>query len=226
MYHGAMSAIEERYREILRNADSAAAGRSVRLIAVTKTVSPEMIREAYQAGLRTFGENRIQEALPKIQALRELQAEWHFIGHLQSNKARDAVRNFTMIHSVDSERLLLQIEKEAVKADIRVPVLLELNLGGEESKSGMTAGALPQILEASASLTRTVVRGLMTVPPYLENPEEVRPYFRMLRELRDRFRPGYPLLTELSMGMSHDFVVAIQEGSTMVRIGTALFGER
>lgn len=226
MYHDGMSGIEERYGDILRRVESAAGGRSILLIAVTKTVAPAAIREAFRAGVRTFGENRVQEALPKIQELQDLNAEWHFIGHLQTNKTRDAVRNFAMIHSVDSGRLLLQIEKEAVKADRIMPVLLELNLGGEESKSGMTAAELPRILEASASLGKTVVRGLMTVPPYLENPEHVRPYFRQLRELRDRFQPGFPALAELSMGMSHDFAVAIQEGATMVRVGTALFGER
>lgn len=221
-----MSVIEERYGDILRRVDSAAAGRSIRLIAVTKTVASAAIREAFRAGVRTFGENRVQEGVPKIHELQDLNAEWHFIGHLQTNKAREAVRNFAMIHSVDSERLLLQIEKEAVKAGKSMPVLLELNLGGEESKSGMTAAELPRLLEAALSLSRTVVRGLMTVPPYLEDPEQVRPYFRQLRELRDRFREGFPTLIELSMGMSHDFAVAIEEGATMVRVGTALFGER
>ena len=221
-----MSTIEERFRNIQRAVKGVAGGRAVRIIGVTKTVSADRIREAHAAGVRMFGENRVQEALPKLGELQDLQAEWHFIGHLQSNKARDAVRHFAMIHSVDSERLLLRIENEAVKADREMEVLLEVNLGGEESKSGMTPNELPQVLEASRSLVRTRVLGLMTVPPFLENPQHVRPYFRNLRELRNRLQPAYPLLTELSMGMSHDYVVAIEEGSTLVRIGTALFGER
>ena len=226
MYHDVMSTIEERLRNILHSVKDAAEGRAVRVIGVTKTVSADRIREAHRAGMRTFGENRMQEALPKLSELLDLEAEWHFIGHLQTNKARDAARHFAMIHSVDSERLLLRIENEAVKFDRGIDVLLEVNLGGEESKSGMPPNRLPQVLEASRHLVRTRVVGLMTLPPYLENPQHVRPYFRNLRELRDRYLPAYPLLTELSMGMSHDYVVAVEEGSTMVRIGTALFGER
>lgn len=218
-----MSLIAERLAEIQAKIERAAGGRKVLIVGVTKTVPADRIREALKAGLRVFGENRIQEALPKIAELQQVSAEWHFIGHLQTNKARDAARHFQLIQSVDSERLLLQLESRAEK---EIDVLLEVNLGGEESKSGTTAEALSALLSASRPLRRIRVRGLMTVPPNLENPEHVRPYFRRLRELRDLYRAEYPSLAELSMGMSHDYVVAVQEGATIVRIGTALFGGR
>lgn len=221
-----MSGIFERFTEIKSRIEAAADGRSIRIIAVTKTVKPPMIETAYAAGAHVFGENRIQEALPKMEALKALAAEWHFIGHLQTNKARDAVRHFRMIHSVDSERLLDRIDQEAMKIGKTMDILVEVNLGGEESKSGTSPAQLPALLHHSQSAPNIRVCGLMTVPPWIEDPERVRPYFRQLRELRDSNQAEYPGLTELSMGMSHDFVVAIEEGATMVRIGTALFGER
>lgn len=223
MYHDVMSLIAERFAEIQASVKQGAKGRDVLIVGVTKTVPADRIREAFKAGMRVFGENRIQEALPKITELQQLSAEWHFIGHLQTNKARDAARHFHMIQSVDSERLLLQLESKAEK---EIDVLLEVNLGGEESKSGTTPDALPALLSASNPLRKIRVRGLMTVPPYLDDPEHVRPYFRRLRELRDQHRGQYPLLAELSMGMSHDYRVAVEEGATIVRIGTALFGSR
>jgi pyridoxal phosphate enzyme (YggS family) len=199
----------------------------VRLVAVSKTVSTQRIYEAYEAGVRAFGENRIQEALPKIAELAHLNIEWHFIGHLQTNKAKDAVRNFSWIQSIDSLKLLNYVEKEAAKQQKPINALLELNLGNEESKSGLSHDAeLPQLLEASRTLEWTKIRGFMIIPPLYEDVEKVRPYFRKLRELKERWQSEYPELTELSMGMSHDFEVAIQEGATMVRIGSNIFGSR
>jgi pyridoxal phosphate enzyme (YggS family) len=218
-----MSAIDERFRQILDRVQRAAGGRPVRIIGVSKTVPSVRIREAYGAGLRAFGENRMQEALPKINELSDLELEWHFIGHLQTNKARDAAQFFSMIQSVDSQRLLLQLEAKAARP---IDALIEVNLGGEASKSGIPADGLPALLAASQKLQRIRICGLMTVPPFLGDPEDVRPYFRRLRDLRDANTAQYPGLTELSMGMSHDYVVAIEEGATMVRIGSAIFGSR
>jgi len=212
--------------EVLRELERAAPDRKVKLIAVTKTVEPQRIREAFSAGARIFGENRIQEALPKIRELADLGAEWHFIGHLQTNKARDAVASFSYIQSVDSVKLLREIEKQAAKIRKNMDLLLELNLGEEASKHGFARENLAEALQAGKSLEWCKVRGLMSVPPYFDDPEQVRPFFHELRELRDRWINDFPLLTELSMGMSNDYMVAIQEGATMVRIGTAIFGER
>ncbi len=213
--------IASNYAEIRAGIQSAAAGRAVKLIGVTKTVSSERIAEAYRTGLRCFGENRVQEALPKITTL-PADIEWHFIGHLQSNKAREAVRNFSWIHSVDSVRLMSLIEKEAAKIQKKMNLLLEVNSGGEETKHGMEPDAVSEAVTASLKLEWCRVLGLMTVPPFYEDAEKVRPYFRMLREIAAPFT----VLKELSMGMSHDYMVAIEEGSTIVRIGTALFGLR
>jgi pyridoxal phosphate enzyme (YggS family) len=213
--------IRDNVDRVRAEVESAAAGRPVKIIGVTKTVPPERIGEAYQAGLRTFGENKIQEALHKMSQLEQLSIEWHFIGHLQTNKARDAVRNFSCIHSIDSLKLLQQVEKEAHKTQKKIDVLLEVNLGGEESKYGFTEDALPQAIETSATLQWSRLSGLMIIPPYEEDPEKVRPYFQRLRFLAGRYQ-----LPQLSMGMSHDYRIAIEEGATMVRVGTAIFGER
>ena len=218
--------MERNFQEIQRSVQGAAQGRNVKIIGVTKTVTADRIEEAYHAGVRSFGENRIQEALPKIEMLSHLNIEWHFIGHLQTNKARDAVRYFSCIHSIDSVKLLHQIEKEASKLQKQMDVLLEVNLGGEETKYGFAFNQLQDGLEASKGLTWSGVRGFMIIPPFREDPEAARPYFRQLRELLQQKKPDFPTLQELSMGMSHDYVVAVQEGATMVRIGTALFGER
>ncbi len=200
---------------------SGAADRKVKIIGASKTVNPERIREAYDAGLRFFGENRIQEAIAKMEHLPQ-DIEWHFIGHLQSNKVREAVRHFSWIQSVDSERLLLMIDREAVKQQKSISVLIEINLGGEETKHGLEPAKLEQVMQRNATLEMAKVRGLMAIPPLTAEPEQVRPYFRQLRQLAE----SYPQLKELSMGMSHDYIIAIEEGATMVRIGTALFGER
>lgn len=204
----------------------------VTLMAVSKTFPPEVIREAYNAGQRLFGENRVQEFADKAGALLQLaDAEWHMIGHLQTNKAAKAAELFTAVDSVDSLRLAEKLNAAAQKANKHLPVLIEINVGGEAAKSGAAPDSpeLQQLLSAAPSLEALQFRGLMTIPPFTENPQQARPYFRRLRELRDqiaaRHLPGVNL-DVLSMGMSHDFEVAIEEGSSCVRVGTAIFGER
>jgi len=194
---------------------------SVRLIAISKTVGPDAVREAYGAGLREFGENRLQEAATKIAVLGDLNITWHMVGHLQSNKARAAVELFDLIHSVDSLKLLRLIDRLAADTGKVQRVLLQAKLAEEDSKAGADDKVLVEMMEESASLGNIKVEGLMTVPPFYDEPERVRPYFRRLKELA-----GNLGLMELSMGMTGDFEVAIEEGSTMVRIGTAIFGER
>ena len=204
----------------------------IALMAVTKTVAPERIREAYQAGVRTFGENRVQEFVAKVDALRGLEgAHWHMIGHLQTNKAGRAVEIFDAIDSVDSVRLARKINAAAEALQKKFPVLIEINIGGEQAKSGVTPGSseLQELLETAPELTSLDFQGLMTVPPYSDHPELSRPYFRKMRELfREIEAQKLPSvrMNVLSMGMSHDFQIAIEEGSTCVRIGTAIFGER
>jgi pyridoxal phosphate enzyme (YggS family) len=223
-----------RVRERISGA-AARAGRSpedIALMAVTKTFPAELIREAYEAGQRLFGENRVQEFAAKADALRDLpDAEFHMIGHLQSNKASKAVEVFSAVDSVDSVHLAEKLNAAAAKLDRTVPVLLELNLGGEESKSGLSpdSAELERLLSAAARLDCLDFRGLMTIPPFTENPEGARSYFRRLREARDRIAVrNLPRvrMNVLSIGMSHDFEVAIEEGSTCVRLGTAIFGAR
>jgi PLP dependent protein len=204
----------------------------IALMAVSKTFPPEMIREAYHAGQRLFGENRVQEFAEKAGALKDLAgAEWHLIGHLQSNKATKAAELFAAVDSVDSLRLAEKLNTAAQKANRRLPVLIEVNIGGEMAKSGAAPGAseLEQLLLAAPRLGALNFRGLMTVPPFTEDPQQARPFFRLLGELRDQIaarRLPAISLDVLSMGMSHDFEVAIEEGSTCVRVGTAIFGER
>lgn len=204
----------------------------VLLMAVTKTQPASLIREAYQAGLRLFGENRVQEYAGKSDSLRDLpDAEWHMIGHLQTNKAEAAVELFQAIDSVDSVRLARKLNDAAVQLKQKLPILIEVNVGGESAKSGLRPGAeeLEELLRLAPELDHLEIRGLMTVPPYSGDPEAARPYFRMLRELRDRISARQLpqiRMDSLSMGMSHDFEIAIEEGSTCVRVGTAIFGER
>lgn len=201
----------------------------VRLIAVSKTVAPERIREACEAGVREFGENRVQEAAAKIAQLAGLNLTWHLIGHLQSNKARRAASLFGWIHSVDSIELAAKLNAACVEQAIRIPVLLQVNLGGETTKSGVEeTNAVPSAEEISG-FPWLELRGLMVIPPYSENPEDARIYFRRLRSLAEDIQAaGLPAASvrELSMGMSHDFEVAIEEGATMIRVGTAIFGAR
>jgi len=219
-----------------RIADAARrAGRNpadISLMAVTKTFPPESIREAYEAGIRLFGENRVQEFAGKAGTLRDLaNAEWHMIGHLQTNKAAKAAELFAGVDSVDSLRLAEKLDAVAQSLGKKLAVLIEINVGSEAAKSGAAAESedLQELLQAAVKLERLEFRGLMTVPPYTEDPQQARPYFRKLRELRNQIAtrklPAVGMET-LSMGMSHDFEVAIEEGSTCVRVGTAIFGER
>jgi pyridoxal phosphate enzyme (YggS family) len=226
--------IPERLAEIrARIADRAArAGRSpsaVRLIAVSKTFPVETIRVAYDAGQRDFGENRVQEALQKIEASADMEIRWHLIGHLQSNKARRAAERVAVIHSIDSIELLERVDAAATATARRLQVLVQVDLAGETTKHGARPETLSAIFAAARHCTAAEVSGLMLLPPLTENPEDARPWFRRLREYRDRLLDSDvppAMLRELSMGMSHDFEVAIEEGATMVRIGTAIFGER
>ncbi len=209
-----------------------AAGRppeTVRLVAVSKTVPAERVRQAVETGITLLGENYIQEARDKIETLSELDVAWHFIGHLQSNKAKYAVRLFDMIHSVDSPKLARELDKQAAKHGKRQEILIQVNTGKEDSKSGVYEEEALALVRQAGRMENLCVKGLMTLPPYFNAPEKVRPFFRALRELRDRIRdealPGVSM-DELSMGMTGDFEAAIQEGATLVRIGTAIFGER
>jgi len=204
----------------------------VGLMAVSKTFLPQRIREAYDCGLRLFGENRVQEFAGKFDAVRDLnQAEWHLIGHLQSNKAAKAAELFAAVDSVDSLRLARKINDSAQRLGRQIAVLVEINVGREESKSGLApeSAELDELLLAAPELTQLQFQGLMTIPPFAEDPERSRPFFRKLRQLRDKIAarqlPAINL-SGLSMGMSHDFEIAIEEGSTCVRVGTAIFGER
>jgi pyridoxal phosphate enzyme (YggS family) len=199
---------------------------SVRLVAVTKTFPAETVQAAYDCGLRDFGENRVQEFSQKLPSLRTPGAAFHLIGHLQSNKVQPAMA-FDWIQTVDSERLARRLSQAALEAQKTIAVLIEVKLGKEAEKSGIPEAELAQLVSAVASLPGLDLRGLMTMPPYSDDPEEARPYFRRLRELRDQLREsGYANVRELSMGMTHDFPIAIEEGATIVRIGTALFGPR
>jgi len=227
--------ISTRLSEVRARIDAAArgAGRdpsSVRLVAVSKTFPPDAVREAYAAGHRDFGENRVQEALEKISASPELSdARWHLLGHLQSNKARKAAPAFAMIQSVDSIDLLQKLDAAAAESGHAPELLVQVDLAGEDTKYGTPPTEVPRILDAAARCRATRVVGLMILPPIPETPEDARPWFRQLRELRDGgLAAGVPagMLREMSMGMSGDFEVAVQEGATIVRVGTAIFGSR
>lgn len=201
----------------------------VRLVAATKTVPAERIREGLGVGLSLLGENRMQEALSKGALLRDLSPRWHFIGQLQRRKVRDAVGTFELIHSVDSVELAQEINRRAGDAGIQQAVLLEVNIAGEASKAGFSTQGLMQALGLLGDLPHLRIHGLMTIPPPTEQPEAARPYFRALRELGARIaaqRISSVVMQEYSMGMSHDFEVAIEEGATLVRVGTAIFGAR
>lgn len=204
----------------------------ITLLAVSKTFPPEQVRAAYEAGLRLFGENRVQEFAGKIEALSDLRdAEWHMIGHLQTNKASQAAELFSHIDSVDSVRLARKLNSAAANLGKKFSVLVEINIGGEAAKSGVTpdSAELEALLNAAPELPSLDFCGLMTVPPYNDDSEQSRPYFREIHELfrsiNDRRLPAVKMVT-LSMGMSHDYEIAIEEGATCIRIGTAIFGER
>ena len=214
-------------------AAAASAGRppsSVRLVAVSKTFPLEAIREAYALGQRDFGENRVQEALKKIDASRDLpDLQWHLLGHLQGNKAQKAAHAFSTVQSVDSPDLLSRLDRAAEAAGATPELLIQVDLADEPTKFGLPPEAVPGLLDQAANCRAARVVGLMTLPPAPDTPEDARPWFRRLRELRDRCLDqgvSAELLRELSMGMSGDFEVAIQEGATLVRVGTAIFGGR
>jgi PLP dependent protein len=229
--------IQQNLSEI-RDRIHAAAGKAGRgpdeitLMAVTKTFRPESIREAYEAGLRLFGENRVQEFAGKADQLNDLTAaEWHMIGHLQSNKASKAAELFSAVDSVDSLRLAERLNAAASESGKKLKVLIEINVGGEAAKSGVDPESqeLWQLFESTPKWPQLQIQGLMTVPPFTDDPQAARPHFRRLRQLRDRIAArkfAGISMDVLSMGMSHDFEVAIEEGSTCVRLGTAIFGAR
>jgi pyridoxal phosphate enzyme (YggS family) len=225
-----ISAVRKRVAEAARR--SGRRLEDVALMAVTKTHPAERIREAHAAGLRLFGENRVQEFAGKASALADLAgAEWHMIGHLQTNKATKAAELFRAVDSVDSVKLAERLDGAAHALSKKLSVLIEINVGGEAAKSGVAPDSdeLEELLRAAPRFQALEFCGLMTVPPFTDDPEEARPYFRKLRELREVIAASKPSavgMDVLSMGMSHDFEVAIEEGSSCVRVGTALFGER
>jgi len=225
-----IAGVRQRVAEVARRAKRRLD--EIALMAVSKTHPPERIREAHAAGLRLFGENRVQEFDGKANALSDLAgAEWHMIGHLQTNKASKSAELFRAVDSVDSVKLAEKLDAAAGSLGKKLSVLIEINVGGEAAKSGVAPDSreLEELLLAAPRLEALEFHGLMTVPPFTENPEGARPYFRQMRELRDaiaaRELPAVGM-NVLSMGMSHDFEVAIEEGSTCVRVGTAIFGER
>jgi PLP dependent protein len=211
---------------------AARAGRQpddVRLVAVSKTHSIDDVRAAAAAGQLDFGENRVQEALQKIAAAPDLPVRWHLIGHLQSNKARKAAVPFSCLHSIDRIEILDAVDRAAAEAGTGPEILVQVDLAGEPTKHGAALEVVRGVVERAVQCRAVRLAGLMLLPPWLDDPEAVRPYFRTLRELRDQFvASGVParMLRELSMGMSHDFEVAVEEGATMVRVGTAIFGTR
>lgn len=219
----------DRLREQIARAAERAGRRAdeITLVAVSKTVPTETIRAAFEAGLRHFGENRVQEFESKQPKLADLHATWHFIGHLQTNKSRRAPHLFDRVDSVDDLSLAQKLDSAAAAEGKLIPILIEVRLGDEAAKSGVAESDLPTLAEAIAPLAHLELLGLMTIPPYFGDPARVRPYFRKLRELRDALSRSLARpLPVLSMGMSHDFEIAIEEGATEIRIGTALFGER
>jgi pyridoxal phosphate enzyme (YggS family) len=231
----ALRTLRDRFEDVRIRVDTAArrsqrSPEDVKLLAISKTHPPETIRAAMAVGMKDFGENRVQEAETKITELGRGSAHWHLVGHLQTNKARRAVKLFDYIHSLDSVDLAQRLDDMCqTEGRAELPVLIQINLGGEETKTGIDPHGLPELLGTVHSCQRLQLIGLMTLPPYFENPDCARPYFKTLRELRDDLRAQGSFgehAGELSMGMSHDFEIAIEEGATIVRVGTAIFGER
>ncbi|HEU0000993.1 MAG TPA: YggS family pyridoxal phosphate-dependent enzyme [Ktedonobacteraceae bacterium] len=220
--------------EYVRGAIAQAAERAnrdaqdVTLIAVSKTVTLDLVRIAYNLGVTDFGENRVQDALPKIAEFHPPELRWHMIGHLQSNKVSKVVGAFASVQSMDNLHLAQALERHADKQGMVLPVLLQVNVSGEASKEGMSAAETPELARQIVALSHLRVEGLMTIAPLVQNPEETRPVFRQLRLLRDHLRNEIPQCEwqHLSMGMTDDYRVAIEEGATIVRIGRAIFGER
>jgi pyridoxal phosphate enzyme (YggS family) len=226
-----MGEIEKNLSKVKERIEHAAikAGRDpqgIKLVVVTKTVAVERIREAMAAGAMIFGENYVQEAAHKIQEIGHAGIRWHLIGHLQTNKAKHAVRLFDIIHSVDSVTLGRELDKRAAAASTIVDCLIEVNLSQENSKFGMSKERIPELAQELRGLRNISLQGLMTMPPYADDPEASRPYFAALRGLKEEIESSGIPLPELSMGMSSDFEKAIEEGATIVRIGRAIFGER
>jgi PLP dependent protein len=225
--------VEDNIRHVRQTITEAASrsGRplsAIRLMAVTKTVNDDLILAAIRAGVEIIGENYVQEAKRKIDKLGKA-SEWHLIGRLQTNKAKYAVHLFDMIHSVDRLELAAELDRRARAAGRVIPILIEVNVGGETSKSGVPIDSARDLVNRVAPLENLSIRGLMTMPPWFTNPEESRPYFRTLRELRDKIAvEAVPRveMRELSMGMTDDYAIAIEEGATIVRIGRGIFGER
>ena len=221
-----LASVEERILNACRRA-----GRDrgeVRLISVSKTKPADVLKEAYDAGARDFGENKVQEILQKAPLLPE-DIRWHMIGHLQTNKVRQVVPYAAMIHSIDSEKLARAVSLEAEKLGCRIPVLVEVNMAGEESKFGLSPDETEEFIRSIAHLPGIEVKGLMTIAPYTEDPETNRPYFAALKELCldiNRKSINNVDMYELSMGMTGDFEVAVEEGATFIRVGTGIFGER
>ncbi len=217
--------VEER---ILRACERAGRKREeVLLLGASKGVPADRLRDFFQCGLRVFGENRVQEFLKKWEALKDLPIDWHFIGRLQSNKVKYIIDKVKLIHSLDRQSLLEELSKRAENIGKVQEVLIEVNVGGEETKGGVEPRDLKGFFEVCLKDKNIKVLGLMCIPPYRENPEEVRLYFATLRKLRDELEKEFGVrLPHLSMGMSHDFEVAIEEGATIVRLGTLIFGER
>jgi hypothetical protein len=222
-----LSAVRERIDAAARSAGRDPS--AVRLVAVSKTFPIDAVRAAYAAGQRDFGENRVQEALQKMSGSADLLIRWHLLGHLQTNKARKAAPAFAVIQSVHSVELLGKLDEAAAEAEAGPELLIQVDLAGEATKFGAPPAEVPRLFEAAAACRAARVVGLMTLPPAPDTPEDARPWFRRMRTLRDEWlASGTPasMLRELSMGMSGDFEVAVQEGATMVRVGTAIFGSR
>ena len=225
--------VRERIEQVRRRI-AEAAGRSgrdpndVQLVAVTKSVAVSQIREALDAGLKVFGENRVQEAKGKVALLSSPSIQWHLVGTLQTNKSKLAVELFDLIHSLDSVKLAASMDRHGAALRKQVRALIEVNLGGESDKSGLHESELLSLLQACRAYAHLTIEGLMAIPPFHRNPQDARPFFRRLRLLRNEAADNHPdyRLRHLSMGMSNDFEVAIEEGATLVRIGTAIFGNR
>ena len=217
------SAIEQAAARVGRDADT------IKLVAVTKTHAASVVNDAIAVGVSVLGENKVQEAEEKIASVGREKAEWHLIGHLQSNKARKAVQLFDVIHTIDSLELATRLERICVEEDRRLSVLVQVDLAREDTKSGVPESDLPRLVDYLRLCKRLKFDGLMLLPPYFENAADVRPFFKRLRELRDELVSQNAFAAgggELSMGMSHDFEIAIEEGASIVRVGTAIFGER
>jgi len=227
-------ALEKRFNEVRKRISRAArnAGRNpseTKLVSVSKTHPVETLRDGLEVGIKAFGENKVQEGVSKVTEIGRDAAEWHLIGHLQKNKVRKAVQSFDVIHTLDSLKLAQRIERIAEEEGKKVSVLVQVDLAGEETKSGIKEEDLPELIEFLKSCRFLKFDGLMIIPPFFSDVEKVRPFFKEMRQLRDKLLAQKAFaneIGELSMGMSHDFEIAIEEGATIVRVGTAIFGHR